>query len=891
MCNSFLGNTETGVMEGNYTVTFSLLTSRDQPLNEAIWNESHTIYITQGKVSEVLGQKRPLNYHLFKGDDVFLSLSFQEIDDTVTVPLISVPGAVVAKYSDYARELEYTESWMKVNTVNHRVGIGITQNLTVPFQVVGSANITSVNATGELHSPDGYNVHQLDYLKLVNLDDYSLSPYDAPSRTDNNAPTRDVVFVTTVGNVGVNIDVTANIQEPLHVSGNLKVDHAAIKGNSNIELVGTSLASTGTYNSEKQLIWNSQKGFFRAGESSSSKWSSENSGNYSVAFGKGNEVSGDYGSAAGGDNTVSRPYSVVAGGLENTVAVKESGVLSGKSNNVNTAVNGGTVIAGGNNNETRSDYVFIGAGQNNQILATSDHASILGGKNNVIHAGSNYSAILGGNGHEIYGQYSYVLGQNSRVGNSNSSTDGVFIFADTSSTDEFRNNKANQFLIRAKNGVMVGLNDVNMNVPRFIKDDEENRKFPPENAPQVEDHTIWSAGDIVAAKITDSGQLEFNYLVGDGRFITNISSLWQGDSTNQSVYVENKRVGIGGNNDADPKDSSLFIKQTVDHPAIIKIQSNAVDPSALLIGFNDQNKALIQNNSNSSMLFKYKANTVAEMTANDNGEFYIHSNVGVGVENPDDKLDVEGSAQITGKLNVAEIEASATITANAFVGDGSQLTDVPVWYMTPSDGTPARQLVLNNDGLVGIGAVTSNIQASLHIGESNSNIPQLRLEDTTASNRYTTMTSSNHFNLTFHNVAISDTKIIDFVREKDDSSSQLLSIRANGNVGIGKDPATAFKLDVNGNVNATKFFGNGSELSDVQLNAIQNNAVTFNATVELNDVLKLNPSNSDPCDADSAGSLYTKNEMLNGTNVIALCFCTGNNSRAAISPAGATCEF
>ena len=74
-------------------------------------------------------------------------------------------------------------------------------------------------------------------------------------------------------------------------------------------------------------------------------------------------------------------------------------------------------------------------------------------------------------------------------------------------------------------------------------------------------------------------------------------------------------------------------------------------------------------------------------------------------------------------------------------------------------------------------------------------------------------------------------------------------------------------LDVNGNVNATKFFGNGSELSDVQLNAIQNNAVTFNATVELNDVLKLNPSNSDPCDADSAGSLYTKNEMLNGTNV------------------------
>ena len=107
----------------------------------------------------------------------------------------------------------------------------MTQNLTDRLHVVGSANITTVNAVGAIHSPDGFNIHKLDYEKMVNLDDYSLSPYDysrfynEEGQLINAKPTVDVVYVTTSRNVGIGfLSATSNIKEKLHVTGNVKVD-------------------------------------------------------------------------------------------------------------------------------------------------------------------------------------------------------------------------------------------------------------------------------------------------------------------------------------------------------------------------------------------------------------------------------------------------------------------------------------------------------------------------------------------------------------------------------------------------------------------------------------------------------------------------------------------
>ena len=80
------------------------------------------------------------------------------------------------------------------------IKLGLVTNRMDRLHVVGSANITTVNAVGAIHSPDGFNIHKLDYEKMVNLDDYSLSLYDysrfynEEGQLINAKPTVDVVY-------------------------------------------------------------------------------------------------------------------------------------------------------------------------------------------------------------------------------------------------------------------------------------------------------------------------------------------------------------------------------------------------------------------------------------------------------------------------------------------------------------------------------------------------------------------------------------------------------------------------------------------------------------------------------------------------------------------------
>ncbi|MEC8677545.1 MAG: hypothetical protein VXX85_01670, partial [Candidatus Margulisiibacteriota bacterium] len=289
-----IADLDNGIFQGDYHITFGLFNEPNLSFDEAIWKETHELTITEGAITQILGMEEPLDYDLFKQDDLYIGLSFEEISDTLFVPLISVPAALVSKYSIYAKEIEFTSDWLKINTENHQVGIGITTNLTVDFEVVGTSNFEVLNAD-QIFSPDGSGIQNIDYLNLINLDDYSLSPYDF----DNNTPTVDVVFVTTERNVGVGIYVTADINEQLHVSGNIKIDNGGLKGKSNLELVGNGGETEDVYSDQNQLIWDSVKGFIHAGYGSGTNWSRDNSGINSAAFGRDNIVSGHYSFSVG----------------------------------------------------------------------------------------------------------------------------------------------------------------------------------------------------------------------------------------------------------------------------------------------------------------------------------------------------------------------------------------------------------------------------------------------------------------------------------------------------------------------------------------------------------------------------------------------------------------
>jgi hypothetical protein len=882
-----LGDAENGTFEGTYTVIFGLYDAPNVPIEEALWKEEHTLMITEGKVSQMLGSKIPLDYTLFKSDELYIGLRFKELDDAVFVPFISVPSAIVSRYARYAQSLEFTESWMAVDTQNHRVGIGITQNLTVPFEVIGTMNVTTVNVTGGIYAADGSNIDNVDYNKLLNLDDYSLSPF-SPESTEMPKP--DVVFVTTEGQVGVGIPVTADITEQLHVSGNLRVDNGMYAGQSNIRLIGDAGPLPALESNDEgqpfngpMFVWNSAKWAVRAGYASDGVWDSEAMGEGSAAFGRDNKVLGNYGFSTGIDNTVTAENGLAIGGKNNTVSVGNASIVGGINNTISSQTsNGKSAIIGGESNSIQADYAAILGGKQNQIVdshTTGSFAAIMGGHNNSIIAApmsiivggesnhvwdnSDYSLILGGRGHEIYGQGSVALGQYGHIGNPVNHHDGVFLFADStrSNANPLKSSDSNQFLIFATNGVLIGLSDFDYTTP-FVIPGASPKTFPP--AEGLKSHSIRTAGDIVAAD--DEGNL--GYLVGDGSYITNLASVWDSDDNARSIHTT-MRVGIGAPNDTLPPDSSLLISENTGngYPAAMKWQSSA--GSYMTMGVNG---TIPYVNASDPIAFQLDGSTKLTIT---NEGSRIDDWLGVG-RDPEKALDVEGAGRLSGDLTVGSLTTEGTVTAKSFIGKGDQLTDIAVNTLTPNDGTPYQQLYMNDDGWVRLGHTINTIGALLHIGDAETT--QLRLEETDLDGYYTTIHSSDKLMMTFHNYKEDFDHAFSFNTQKSGSVDvpSVLIITGGGDVGLGVD-APQERLDVAGTVQATAFKGEGSALTGVQLDVDQDNPVTFSKTVTASEAIQMTPQDANlSCALEEIGLLWT----ITDTNAsrLTLCFCAAEAS-------------
>ncbi len=229
--------------------------------------------------------------------------------------------------------------------------------------------------------------------------------------------------------------------------------------------------------------------------------------------------------------------------------------------------------------------------------------------------------------------------------------------------------------------------------------------------------------------------------------------------------------------------------------------------------------------------------------ANDSGYMMAitnNGNVGIGTISPTEKLEVIGN-----------------VAATKFIGDGSELINLP--------GSTELDFL---NGNVGIG--TDNPTALLHLSGSESSLHgaaaavKISNSATNGGNWFLrsgatgTITPEGGFSIA-------------------SDSGYMMAITNNGNVGVGTISPTQ-KLEVIGNVAATKFIGDGSELINLPAPA-ELGFLNGNVGIGTNaPTAKLSIKASDNSRADSNGILVYNSDNLNDRHAIIATRVAGESS-------------
>ena len=161
--------------------------------------------------------------------------------------------------------------------------------------------------------------------------------------------------------------------------------------------------------------------------------------------------------AGGASNIVelAANYATVAGGLGNAIGSNSpAAVISGGRDNAIRTNATMAVVAGGQRNLIQDGAAnsAISGGTRNTIGINATNATILGGSLNTISNDASFAAILGGTRNVAAGRASLAAGTRATALH-----DGAFVWAD-SRPGAFATTGSNQFLIRATGGVGIGTN-------------------------------------------------------------------------------------------------------------------------------------------------------------------------------------------------------------------------------------------------------------------------------------------------------------------------------------------------------------------------------------------------------------------------------------------------
>ena len=142
----------------------------------------------------------------------------------------------------------------------------------------------------------------------------------------------------------------------------------------------------------------------------------------------------------------------IGGGLTNRILGGSSDTISGGINNTIDVLGGASAVGGGNQNSVKANTSVssIAGGFHNQVgtgVGFITGGAIGGGTSNTV--GASYATVPGGVENEANAQFSLAAGRRAKAEHS-----GSFVWADSTNAD-FSSTAANQFAVRANNGVMI----------------------------------------------------------------------------------------------------------------------------------------------------------------------------------------------------------------------------------------------------------------------------------------------------------------------------------------------------------------------------------------------------------------------------------------------------
>ena len=564
---------------------------------------------------------------------------------------------------------------------------------------------------------------------------------------------------------------------------------------------------------------------------------------------------------SGGNGSASNSFSTISANGVNIVATSATDTLTlASGNNVVILGNSGTdtVSISLVNNPVFSGNISAGG----NIIGSNINTVNLSLSGNVVSAlavsGNVTAPYFFGNGSQLTGVLTSISGNLS--GNINT---GIYNIYSSNGAVKVDDTLSVTGTVITTSGVLSGgpiATTANVSANYFIGDGSQLTNLPVGNysnanvAAYLPTYLPTYTGNVAAGNVSATGNITGNYLIGDGSQLTNLP-VGNYSNANVAAYLPTYTGNVAAGN----------------------VSATGNIQGSYFVG-------------NGSQLTGISASLSGNLSGNINtGIYNLFSSNGAVVVN--DGLSVTGTVTTSGgMLSGGPIATTANVTANYFVGDGSQLTNLPAGNYSNANVASYLPTYTGNvsaNNFIGNGATLTSI--------TGANVSGTVANAVYATTANTAAFATNSAQATYATVAnsVAGANVIGTVATATlantattAGTAQYVTANAQANI---TSVGVLTSLSVTGNITGSYILGNGSQLTGISASLSGNLAGNINTGIynlfSSNGAVVVNDSLSVTGTVITTGGLITPGPVATTANITANYFI-GDGSQLTNLPAG-----